>query len=376
MNLEEILARLSAIAQEAETAAGERLTELENEQRTLMERADAIRGEAQRRQALRETVARGLAGMGVPNATHESEPPARTFGPDTAEYRSAWLKKLMGIELTTQERTAVTASSAIPTQTMNEIVHRLQASPLLSEIDMTYIPGNVSWPVENSINNAGWVAMSSAATDAADTLTYISLSAYKLIKTVEITADVQHMSIDAFESWLVARLANKIELTADAAVLTGTGSGQPTGILTTISSATGTFTKAGMTYTNLMTIMGALGTVYRRNAIFILPSALFYSDIVGMKDTAGRPVLVLDPTAPEVYRLLGHKVVIDDNVTADNILFGDGKMYKWNWAKSPTVEADDSVGFRTGSRVYRAMALADGKLAVSTAFVRYTRATS
>lgn len=40
-------------------------------------------------------------------------------------YRSAWLKNLQGKDLTAQERAAVTASAAIPTETMNMIVHRL-----------------------------------------------------------------------------------------------------------------------------------------------------------------------------------------------------------------------------------------------------------
>ena len=44
-----------------------------------------------------------------------------------------------------------------------------------------------------------------------------------------------------------------------------------------------------------------------------------------------------------------------------------------NIAKAPTISSDDSVGFRTGTRVYRGLALADGKLATADAFVRYTR---
>lgn len=73
---------------------------------------------------------------------------------------------------------------------------------------------------------------------------------------------------------------------------------------------------------------------------------------------------------------MGYPVICDDNVTDDNILFGDFKAYKMNISQEPTVKRDDSVAFRTGSSVYRAMALADGKLAESDAFVRYTRATS
>ena len=69
-------------------------------------------------------------------------------------------------------------------------------------------------------------------------------------------------------------------------------------------------------------------------------------------------------------------MIIDDKAPEDNILFGDLYAYKMNIAKEPTIGADDSVAFRSGSRVYRVLTLADGKLAEENAFVRYTRAAS
>ena len=45
--------------------------------------------------------------------------------------------------------------------------------------------------------------------------------------------------------------------------------------------------------------------------------------------------------------------------------------YKFNFAKAPVVDRDESVAFRTGSTVYRAMALADGK-PTGKGIVRYT----
>lgn len=148
-------------------------------------------------------------------------------------YRSAWLKNLQGKELTAQERAAVTASAEIPTETMNMIVHRLELAPLISAVDVTFIPGNVTFPVADTVNPASWVAMDAASTDSADTLKSITLAAYKLIKTVEITADVKAMAIPAFESWIVSSLANQIEAAVDLAVLTGDGSSKATGILHT-----------------------------------------------------------------------------------------------------------------------------------------------
>lgn len=242
-----------------------------------------------------------------------------------------------------------------------------------------HIPGNISIPVAGTVNAASWVAMGTASTDSADSITSISLAAYKLIKTVEITADVQAMAIDAFESWLTANLANQIDVALDAAVLKGTGSSQATGINTTIADATGTFTKAAMKYKDLMTIIAALPTEYVNNATFVMSRKVFYGEVLGMETTSGDKVVVADAQAPGKFNILGFPVIVDDNATissTDTVFFGDLKEYKMNFAKDPEVKRDDSVGFRTGTSVYRAMALVDGKLADTKAIVKFTRATA
>ena len=300
----------------------------------------------------------------------------RTFAPDSVEYREAYLLNLQGRDLTAEQRTALSASGVIPTQTMNQIISYLEDNPILSRVDMTYIPGNVTYPVEGTNADAAWVAMGTAATDSADTITTITLAAYKLIKTVEITADIEAMAIDAFEAWLVNSLAAKLEKALDAAGVNGTGTNQATGLATTISTETGTFAKAKAKYSDLITIIAALPSAYAKNAIFAMPRKLFFTDVIGIEDTTGQPVCHMDVESPAKYNILGYHVVLDDNVPADNIFFGDFKAYKLNIAKAPQVTSDDSVAFRTGSRVYRAMALADGKLAVSDAFVRFKRASA
>lgn len=376
--IDEINKRLADISAALDTATGEALTELETEVNTLTAERAQLLNEVQTRQQLRSSIAAGTCtGTTIEHTEEEKPMENRTYTTDSTEYRTAWLLHLQGRQLTEdQQRTAVSASGAIPTQTLNRIIARLDASPLLSRIDMTHIPGNVSIPVEDSVADAAWVAMSTAATDSADSITTVTLSAYKLIKTLEITADVEAMAIDAFEDWIVTRLANKLQLALDNAVINGTGTNQPKGIVTTLSTVTGTFTKAGVTYKDLIKIMAALATKYAPNAVFAMPRALFYGDVLNITDTTGKPVVHADVESPAKFNILGYTVIIDDKVPADNILFGDLFAYKMNIAKEPEITADDSVAFRTGSRVYRAMALADGKLAEKSAFVRYNRAAS
>ncbi len=379
--MREIEARLAEIRTAAEMPDAD-LDALETESRNLTaeyERLQAQEEETERRNAILQRAAergRVTRRFGAPETDGTEN---RTFAVDSPEYRSAWLRNLQGRELNAEERTAVAASSAIPTQTMNMIVGRLKLNPLLNAIDMMHIPGNISIPVAGTVNAASWVAMGTASTDSADSITSISLAAYKLIKTVEITADVQAMAIDAFESWLTANLANQIDVALDAAVLKGTGSSQATGINTTIADATGTFTKAAMKYKDLMTIIAALPTEYVNNATFVMSRKVFYGEVLGMETTSGDKVVVADAQAPGKFNILGFPVIVDDNATissTDTVFFGDLKEYKMNFAKDPEVKRDDSVGFRTGTSVYRAMALVDGKLADTKAIVKFTRATA
>lgn len=271
--LDAIEARMSAIAQELEQPGAD-LDALEAEVRSLKDERTQITQAAERRAKILREVSAG--GGTVIRTFDQGLPEKRTYTPESAEYRSAWLRSLQGKELTVEERAAVTASSVIPTQTMNRIVGKLEETPIIAAVDVTYIPGNVSYPVEKTVNAASWVAMGTAATDSADALDTVSLGAYKLIKTVEITADVNDMGIDAFESWLVDRLANKIAVAVDAAIFNGTGSSQATGILKSGEiTQTGTFTKAAITYKDLLKIMATVGTQYLPNAKFAMPRALF-----------------------------------------------------------------------------------------------------
>lgn len=377
MRIDEINARLTEIRGLIDAATGEQLTALEQEVADLTAERQQILDEVQTRKQLREDIAAGLVtGKTIENIEEETKMENRTFAIDSAEYREAYLMNLQGKELSAEQRAAVNGTEAVPTQTLNQIFRYLEDSPILSRIDLTYIPGNVTLPVEGAVAAAAWVAVGASATDSEDGITSISLGAHKLIKTLEITADIEAMAISAFEAWIVAKLGEKMEAALDNAVFNGTGSGQPTGIIKTIPTATGTFTKAKATYADLVKIIGSLPAGPAKNAVLAMPRTLFFSDVIGIEDKNGQPVVHADVESPAKYNVLGYHVVLDDNIPADNILFGDFKAYKMNIAKAPTIKSDDSVAFRSGSRVYRALALADGKLAMASAFVRYTRATS
>ena len=375
LNVEQLEARQTELAgMDTEGVATEELEERANELEAIKAELKAREERAAAEEALRQEVA---AGKDPVVREFNMEEKKMNFEINSPEYREAFLKDLQGKELTAEERTAVTATAAIPTKTMNEIVGKLELNPLLAAVDLTQIPGYVTYPAENSINEAAWVAMGNAATDSADSIQAVQLGAYKLIKTVEITADVEAMSIDAFESWLVARLANKIEKALDSAILNGGGadSSMATGIKVTKSSQDGTFSRAGITWKQLTEIMGKLAPQYHANASFCMSPSLFFGKVLGMVDSQNNRVVVNDPQEPRKYNILGFPAIIDGNAGTEELYFGDFKAYKLNLAKGIEVKKSEEAAFRTGSAVYRAMTLADGKLADANAIVRYIATT-
>ena len=297
------------------------------------------------------------------------------FGTDSKEYRSAYLANLQGKPISAEERTALANGSyVIPQETINKIYGAMELYPLMNAVEVMHIPGTVIVPVEGTVNAAGVVAMGTAATDAEDTMSEVALGVYKIIKTIEITADVAAMAIDAFEAWLVDRLANKIARAVTGYIAAGTGSNQPTG-LTTITATDQTYTKAAITFTDILAIIAKLPTEYTPNAAFVMSRTTFWSNVLAVKDSDNRPIVVADAQSPAKFNVLGFPVILEDGVGTD-IIFGDLKEgYVWNFGKDIDVARDESVGFRTGSTVFRGMCLGDGK-PTGVGLVRYTKAAS
>ena len=369
--IEEIDARLTEIRSlDKEEMSIDELKKLNTEVTDLKEERKLLESQIQKRNQLVTSIIDGTNGAHPVKVGKEFEmAEKKTFKIDTPEYRTAFLKNLQGKNLDAEERTAVEASKAIPSITMDKVVFTLETNPLLGAIDLTQIPGNLIIPKEGSVADAEWTQ---TATDSSDALDAINLAAYQLIKTVEITGQVAKMAIDAFESWLVTRLANKIEAALEKAVVAGTGKMQPTGLNTVYKSTTNTYTKGGMKYADITKIIGALPSKYANNASFVCTRTLFFGQILGMTDTNGKPIVVADAQSPAKFNILGYPVFLNDDATF--VYFGDLKSYKMNLSQPIEVSKDTSVGFRSNSEVYRGVCLADGNVADQNAIVAFKEA--
>ena len=370
MTVEQLEERKSAIVGELDNEGAD-LDALEEEVRAIKAELEAREAEEAKKAEVREAVAMG-EGEVIKTFVEEKRDMEKNYAVDSVEYRDAWLKNLMGKELNAEERTAITGTDAIPTETLNKIINVLKENALLGKIDLLEIPGYVKIPIYATNNDATWTDTS---TDSVDVIGSITLQPKQLIKTIEVPATVDKMSISAFERYITEALANKIESALQKAVIAGTGTTEPVGIITAATSKVGKFTKAAVTKADLLAEMGDLPSEYQNGACWIMPSKVFFSEVMAIADHND----FTNVNNGFTYKLFGKDVVFDDNTkvgTQDAILYGQPKAYHVNLGEGVKVDKDLSVGFRSNSAVYRGVCLADGNLDNSNAFVKYTRSTS
>lgn len=390
--IERLAARREEIKRKLEEHRSGNISEEElkklSEERAEIDKELLLRNK--RREELTDAVEKNKnqgAGRGIMNDTvlHFKEGMERNEIFATEEYRSAFFKRLQGKPLTEEEQRAMTSAStsagaAIPTVTMDKIFGQLKESDtLLGLITLENIEGLTSFPVENVVNDAAWVAEGTDSTPGNDTLKSIALAAYTLIKTVKITAQVKRMAIDKFEAWIVDALTRKLRAACNKAVISGTGSNQPTGLDTLSWDGTNSVTVASgstVTYDNIVDLEALVGEGFITNAVWVFNRKM-KAILLKLKDDQKRPIFERAVEDGFVGLLLGYPARLDANVKDGEMYFGDWKAgYVMNFPEQISVDSSEEAGFMSGSTVYRGMALVDGKpTGVKNALVKLVQAT-
>lgn len=97
-------------------------------------------------------------------------------------------------------------------------------------------------PAEGTTADAAVHTEGATITADGDTLSSVTLSAYEVTKLVTISKSVEKMAIDAFESWLVNKIARKIAEKIGKLIIFGTGTNEAQGINVITWSATNSVT--------------------------------------------------------------------------------------------------------------------------------------
>nr|WP_275962479.1 phage major capsid protein [Pseudoflavonifractor capillosus] len=350
--LDAIEARMSAIAQELEQPGAD-LDALEAEVRSLKDERTQITQAAERRaQILREVSAGGGT---VIRTFDQGLPEKRSYTPESAEYRSLWLRSLQGQELTDVEKRAyTTANGAIATMTANAIMEVVRDhAPLLERMTVIYSPSTVTYYVEGTNNAAEDHTENAAISAAADTLTKITLVPAEIVKLIQIGEATRTMSVDAFEAWLAKNLGEAIARKINEKIIAA--------IVAAASSAGSDITTAS--------VQALLGSVKGIGVAVICNRKTLYTKLLPLQDNSKSSIVRFDGGSASVY---GVEVLPDDNVADNTVLAGD--LSKAIGAMSENVTVRKGYDIDSNSNKYLGVAVFDVKIGQNSAFAKLTKA--
>ncbi|MDL2206489.1 phage major capsid protein, partial [Eubacteriales bacterium OttesenSCG-928-N13] len=240
---------------------------------------------------------------------------------------------------------------------------------------LLHVKGAVKFAVEGANNAAALHAENAAITPAADTLTYVSLSGYEIVKLVQISDTVMTMSIAAFEAWIVNMLAEAIARKIEDFFINGTGSNQPKGIdkaNTWGADNSVTVAKtASLTSANVQALIGLLPAGYDANGKFVMSKKTLFVDFMPLQDNSKNHIVTVQGNNYFVY---GYPVLLSDYVAEHEAFLGDFKKVCANLAENIGVKS--AYDINTNSYKYSGIAIFDCTPALGEAVVKLVKATA
>lgn len=372
MNVEQLEARKAELLSEVETTEErEQLDAIEAEINSIKAELDERRALEAQKAEIRQAVADGQVGEVVKEFKEESRG-KNMYSVDSIEYRDAWTKKIIGRDMTDEERSALSSAGAvIPTMTVNAVWDKLvNEAELLSKVDVSQFPNYVRFPVATTNNAASSQAVGGSITESSDVIGYVDLVPNEYVKLLTVGADIEHMAVSAVHDWIVNNIVSNIRYAINKDILVGSGTNALKGIKVSVN-ANATKIPATVTKASLLKIMGTLGSQYQNGAIWIMSPEMFYEGV--MTVSALNDYIINDGFA---YKLFGHDVVLMSEAvisSAENVFYGDPKAYKVNIFKALEVKPFETA--TTTNIQFRGATMADGELLDTSAFVRFVQTT-
>lgn len=256
---------------------------------------------------------------------------------NSPEYRSAFMAYVMRgtpIPAEVRESTLTTdAISVIPTVVINKIIERMdEVGTILNLVTRTSYAAGVEIPTSATKPVATWVSEGAGSDRQKKTTGKITFTYFKLRCEVSVSMEVHTMALSAFEAKLAENVANAMVKAIEAAIINGSGVGQPKGILAETPNEGQTVdATAGITYEKLCEAEAAVPAEYETSAKWCMTKKNFIA-IVALTDQQGQPIARVNygvAGKPE-RSILGREVVITENAAAAKSFIYDFTDYILN----------------------------------------------
>lgn len=302
----------------------------------------------------------------------------------TMEYREAFMKHVVTGEKLPQEFRAnantktTDVGSVIPETVMNKIVEKLEATGMiLPLVTRTSYKGGVAIPTSNVKPVATWVAEGATSDKQKKTTGEITFTYHKLRCAVSVSLETDVMSLSAFESQLINNITEAMVKAIEQSIISGTGVGQPKGILTETPVEGQAIDASACDFDTLVKAEAALPQEYENGARWCMTKKTFMT-FVGMTDAQGQPIARVDygiAGKPE-RTLLGRPVVICNYLDSFATGLAAGKVFAFLFNFNDyALNTNYSMGIKTYEDnetediVRKSVMIVDGKVVVKDSLV-------
>ena len=275
--------------------------------------------------------------------------------------------------------------SVIPTTILEKIIEKMDSTGMiLPLVTKTAYQGGLSIPTSTVKPVATWTPEGSGSDKQKKATGSIVFAYHKLRCAVSVSFEVSVVTLGVFETTIINNIAEAMTKALEQAIVSGSGEGQPKGVLTeTVVTGQNVDIAAAdePDYDTLINAEAALPLAYENGAVWCMTKKTFMK-FVGMVDGQGQPIARVNygiAGRPE-RSLLGRTVVLNDymaslgaTITNDTVVaflfnFSD---YVMNTNYNITVKRYEDND--TDDQVTKAIMLVDGKVVDKNSLVTVTK---
>lgn len=254
--------------------------------------------------------------------------------------------------------------------------------------DTLYITGSgeaLDVPRATAHGAGGWFGEGVAIAGTDPTLSSVTLNAYKAGHLIQVSRELVEDEGFDIVGYCARAAGRNVGLTADAAYVVGTGTGQPTGFQPNatvgvtgpagVLTSLGTQATAGQGSDLLVSLKYSVIEPYRAQAAWMMNDATV-AQVAKLKGSNGEVIWQagLVPGAPDM--LLGAPVFTNPNMpvmaaSAKSIAYGDFNGYGVRIVRGVRFERSDEFAFSSDLVTFKAVLRTDGKLVDTSAIKLY-----
>ena len=194
----------------------------------------------------------------------------------TAEYREDFGRALRGKPLlhnVMSEGVDADGGFLVPEEFERQMVAGLEETNIirtLAKVISTSAERKI--PVAATHSAAQWTPENAAYTESNPTFAQKTIDAFKLTDLAKVSIELLQDSMFDLESYIANEFSRAFGVAEEEAFCIGSGSGQPTGIFTASGGTVGVTagSPTAITVDNLIDLIYALKSPYRRNAVFLM----------------------------------------------------------------------------------------------------------